>query len=410
MEFRDYQNEAVELALPHAGFALFLEQRTGKSPVAVRIAQRRQPKRLLITCPTVAFGVWRTELRDAGGIPGCVTRIVTHESLWGQRKRLKRWQPDGVIGDEIHRFKNPTKSKRSKALRLIGKYAQWRLGLSGTPIGQGIQDGWALFDFIAPEVFGLWSEFKARYLKYGGYMGKKIIGTKNVEEFREKIGALSYRKLLEDVQPVKTRKAKNVVKFDLVESRPAYDSMAEKFMTQLNSGQRVVAPRVITQVLKLHQLAGGFIIDEDRRAHHVGDEKLTQAGLILRRATGPMVFIVRFLPELRRLKALCEAMGASVTRISGGYAFTGFSTDVAIVQIQSGVAIDLSRAAELTVYSMDYSYFNFDQAMFRILAYSSVAVKYNFLLAKGTMDEDIYAAVSTKQSVAKYVIDKYRRK
>ena len=409
MEFRLYQLIAIEKALEFPGFALFMEQRTGKTSVAMEIAKRRQPKRLLITCPEIAFAVWRKELSDSGGVLGCVTRIITHDSLWRQRKRLKRWAPDGIIADETHRFKAHD-SRRSKALRLVAKYASWRLALTGTPIAQGIWDAWAQFDFMDPSIFGLWSEFQERYLTYGGYYGHKIVGTRNVKEFQQKFHSRTYRVLLENVQTTKTKISTRVVKFDLAESRPAYDSMEETFIAELNATKRVIAPRVITQVLKLHQLSGGFIIDEDRKAHHVGDEKLTQAGALILTLGEPVVVVVRFLPELRRLNALCLALGLTTTKISGSNKFVDFKTDVAIIQIQSGMSIDLARSAQLIFYSMNHSYLDFDQARFRVRSFDSKAVGYYFLLARNTIDEDIYNAVSNKQGLAKFIIDKYRRR
>ena len=43
-----HQELAVSKAMPHRGFALFMEQRTGKTKTALAIAEKRGVKRLLI--------------------------------------------------------------------------------------------------------------------------------------------------------------------------------------------------------------------------------------------------------------------------------------------------------------------------------------------------------------------------
>jgi len=51
----------------------------------------------------------------------------------------------------------------------------------------------------------------------------------------------------------------------------------------------------------------------------------------------------------------------------------------------------------------------FDQAKFRIRSFHGVRARYHFLIAQGTVDEDLYSVVSNKTSFAHHIIDKYRR-
>lgn len=443
LEERAYQDEAVELAVAalteHGGFALFMEQRTGKTPVACRVVKRIAPRRLLITGPEIAEGVWDAHIDQfhliSQQLPDDEIRFVTRDSLWSQRKKLKRWlagDPTSmVIADEGHDFKGKN-SKRSRALRILGRVTRYRLLLTGTPQESGLEDYWPQFDFVDSELLGEWSFFQARYFTMGGFRNKKIVGYKNQEEFRKLITSRSYRALLEDVQKVKTViDPPNIIRFDLVESRASYDAMELELISEVNQEvmaktmspdgtvtfrarrKRVVAPRAITQAMKLHQLSGGFILDSGGKVHRFGDEKLLHAGaLCLALGNVPQVYFVRFIPELKRLGALLTILGRKVTYISGKNKdyVSGSPFDVAVVQIDSGKSIDLAHAEEAIFYSWTYSYLTYDQARFRIRSYHGRRARYHYLVGRGTVDEQLLDVVLQKLSFAKLIINKYRRK
>lgn len=432
IELRPYQVEAKHAALAiltrpeGGGFCLFMEQRTGKTPTACALIQELNPTTLLIACPSIAVDVWEKHLLQYGLYEGREVKIVTFESSRSLRKWLKRWEPEMVIIDESHRIKSAKRrgSQQGRALRAIGRTSRWRLALTGTPLEGKIWDAWAQFDFIDPSIFGTWGEFKERYLVYGGFKGKQIVGTQNEEEFQAKFQSRFYRVLLEDVKEVKTDIAPpQLVRFDLVESRAAYDAMDKKFVVDLGPRyvkvlengrfvqrkKRIVAPRVITQVMKLHQLSGGFILDDGGTVHRFGDEKLAHTGALLKRLGNvPTVVFVRFIPELYRIATLVRAMGRTVSLLSGSHKFKEFTTDVIVVQIRSGISIDLSRAEEVIFHSWGHSFLDYDQAKFRIRSFTSARARYHYLIANGTVDEQLFEAVTRKMSVVSLFLDKAR--
>ena len=129
------------------------------------------------------------------------------------------------------------------------------------------------------------------------------------------------------------------------------------------------------------------------------------------RVQWPTVIVVLGIVELYRVAQLARALGLSVMLISGDHPYEGqFDTDVAVIQIRSGVSVDLARAKSCIFYSMSRSFLDFDQARFRIRKYGNSEVSYYYLLARGTIDEDIYLGMQTKQSVSTIVLDKYRVK
>lgn len=408
-EFRPYQKEAIRRALEHPGFAIFAEQRTGKTPIALAVVAARQPDRVLIACPSIAIETtWKTEIARSG-LSDIEFRIVTYESLWNHRKALRKWGPQFIIADESHRIKRHM-AKQSRGLRFVGRRCQWRLALSGTPIAQGIQDAWAQFNFVDPDLFGLWSSFKEHYLIYGGFRGRKIISHRNVEEFQTKLESLSYRVNLDDVTEVPTKITVRCLKFNLRESRPLYEDMERKFIAQLSEGKKIIAPVAVARAMKLHQITGGFLIDDQGKTHTFGTEKLERVGLLMLRLKKPLVIFVRFLCELERIEHLARRLSLSTTLVSGANKFEKFDTDIAIVQVHSGLSIDLSRAQSAIFFSMNYSHLDHDQARFRIRSFTSREVNYYYLIACDTIDEVIYATIESKASFASKVFQIYRRR
>lgn len=405
IKLRPYQEIGLAEAIKYNGFCLFMQQRTGKTPVAIEIARAFQPKSLMIVCPKIAIdAIWQPATK---GLPFACW-ISTYESLWTQRRHWKRIGPDMVIADESHRIKDHM-SKRSRALRSIATGARYRLALTGTPIEGGIEDAWAQFDFVDPQVFGAWKDFQARYLVYGGFKKHQIVAYQNTEEFIEKFHSRSFRVLLDDVTPekAKIRVVKKVFPLG-IETRAVYDQMLSDFIIELN-GSQISTDRIITQTMKLHQITGGSILDAQGKSHMVGVDKLTTLRDLIQRLNPPFVVFCRFLEELETIARMLRGMDYTVTRVSGQNKFTGFDTDAAVVQIASGVAVDLARARSAIFYSMDYSHLNHDQARFRIRAYDSDHVTYYYLIAEDTVDVVIYQTLKEKKELTTAICDVYRK-
>jgi Superfamily II DNA/RNA helicases, SNF2 family len=84
---------------------------------------------------------------------------------------------------------------------------------------------------------------------------------------------------------------------------------------------------------------------------------------------------------------------------------------VFLAQIQTaGLGITLHAADTAIFYSMDYSFANYDQARARIHRIGQRnACTYIHLVAQGTVDEKVLAALQAKKSVADEVVDNWQR-
>lgn len=95
-------------------------------------------------------------------------------------KRMREaGRPAMLVLDESHRIKDRT-TKQSKASRKLGRLAQYRRLLTGTPVVNGQQDLWAQVDYLDSAILGKWSAFATDHLILNTYFPSKVEGIKNV--------------------------------------------------------------------------------------------------------------------------------------------------------------------------------------------------------------------------------------
>lgn len=439
---RSYQREAVSKALQYDGFALFPEQRTGKCLISLAIADELKPDVIFIVCPKKALRVWSSEFRKHLKVDwDCYIRYVHYEASAhdrDDRKRYyrlaKKWQKQGrsimVICDEAHRIKKRG-TRQSRFVRTIGKRATYRLALTGTPIAQGHKDAWPIFDFIQPGVLGKWEEFENDFLEIEtkenrrtGATYKVILGPKNEKKFKRIFHRYSYRITLAEAQRSEGRKSTRIrfKKIPVIlkpETRRAYRELEKDLETEIR-GHTISTPLVLTLTMKLQQIAGGYVIQDQRipgqrkkkrTIHCVGEEKLKALRKLLKATLKGRKFIIccRFKHEIERIGYLLTDLDLTWKTISGRSEYNGkFDTDGIILQVQSGEAIDLAKANVYIYYSWNHSLINFEQARFRVQSFDTEQVNYFFLIAEDSVDEDMYESIVKKKDLATLVCDRYR--
>ena len=445
-ELRPYQREAVATALPYDGFALFPEQRTGKCLVSLAIVDERKPEVLIILCPKKALGTWDEQIEEhLDNDWGCEIYILTYQEpvknltlrkQW--YKETLNWQADGIsmmiIADEAHFIKKPG-TAQSRFVRALGKRAQWKLALTGTPADKGFEQYWAVFDFIGhgdvfPSTYG---SFKERYCIYeiherrDGREYPVLVGYRYDDEIMEKIHQYSYRITFNEARvamgkkPVKVRRKK--VYFDLQQTtRHIYQTLKDDLEIVIDELE-INVPLPVTLTQKLQQVCGGFLLHQERipgqrkRKRTVirlgKDEKLNKlmellSGFGQERA----VICCRFTHEIEAIAEEFDEFNWSYKIISGKHEWDmQFDVDYVILQVKSGLGFDLSEANTYVFYSWDHSHITFEQARMRIMNMEYTDwVKYFFLMARDTIEDEYYEAVARKKDFATLVLDRYRKK
>ncbi len=449
-----HQIEAARFALDQlargGGAALLMEMGTGKTLTSIGIVgvlwRQKQIRRLLIVAPLSILGVWEDEfckfaafdyslavLEGTGARKADTIRhmtgtalqvlVVNYESAWRLEKELAKWQPDMIVCDEGHKIKTHNIAA-SKALHRLAMKARYRLLLTGTVITNKPVDVFSQYKFADPKVYGSsFYLFRNRYFDMVGYGNYTPVMKKAMEaEFTERLHSIAYRatkaecldlpEFTDIVQRVELEPAASRIYRQLIK-----DSYAE-----LSEGS-VTVTNVLTRLLRLSQLTGGFVgNDDDATTEQVSSAKLDALSDLLDSAENDgykLVIIARFIPEIHAIERLLQKKGLRYAMIQGGVTdrpaqIEAFQNDpnvrVFIGQIATaGLGITLTAASTMVFYSLDYSMSNYEQTRARIHRVGQKhPCTYIHLVARGTVDEKVLAALQDKANLAKTLVDDYR--
>lgn len=113
----------------------------------------------------------RDELDKWGGLTCDIIGIETISSsdrtYLNLMKCLEYAKGDSVVVvDESLKIKNYD-AKRTKRIIELGKLAEYRLVLNGTPISRNLLDAWAQFEFLSPKILNMdFAEYKNTFCEY----------------------------------------------------------------------------------------------------------------------------------------------------------------------------------------------------------------------------------------------------
>jgi SNF2 family DNA or RNA helicase len=422
------------------GYALYFKQGVGKTAAAIGYLEARQPiSTVLVICPPVVIDTWLEEIEkfadferrvirldDFGALQGAEFRSLVRKSrgakntlivlagyqLVVRRKNwFKRLRWDVAIADESHMIKKHS-SKQSKVLYQIGKLTQYKLLLSGTPFDKGGLDVFAQYRFACPEVFGThWGKFTERYAKNIGYGYTKLVVKETKKaKLREKIHSRMMRVEIEDVEQMPELNH-SVKRFDLEpDVKKIYDELEAEAVAEFK-GKMAFAPVVLAKTTRLQQIAGGFFVDDRKQIHRISRAKTRKLKELLQQIGNEKVVIYcRFRPEIEAVAKLCTAMGLNPIQMHGGINrrkrmplrkqfVQDRSAKVFVSQIRvGGIGVNELRVARIGImYSTTHSWIDFDQAVTRLYRKGQTRnVIFYHLIARDTVDEDIYKTVKSK--------------
>lgn len=350
--------------------------------------------------------------------------VINYEGTWRLIDELLAWRPDMIISDEVQRVKSPS-ARQSKAVYKIAQVCKYRMGLTGTPVTQGPLDIWGEYRAIDPSIFGgsFWA-FKARYAITGGFNGKQVVGYRNLPELVEKAHRIAFRVTKAEALDLPEFTDQALYCELETNAMSLYRGMKQESVAELESGVVITATNVLSRLLRLSQLTGGFLGNGEGCVEHVSKAKIRLLEETLKdlvEAGKKVVVFCRFIPEIQAILNMLEHDGVGFAYITGsvkmedrGEEVKRFQTDpeckVFIAQIQTaGLGITLTAADTAIFYSLDYSFANYDQCRARIHRIGQKnACTYIHMVARGTVDEKIMEALKKKKDVADMIVDNWR--
>src|SRR5690606_9821935 len=192
-----------------------------------------------------------------------------------------------------------------------------------------------------------------------------------------------------------------------------YRELEAQAVARLSAESSISASNVLTELLRLQQVAGGWVTTDEGQTVQVGTEKLDALMDLLEdllsNAQRKVIVFCRFVPEIRAILAACVKAGIAAEGLYGATRDRGelvrrFQEEadprVMVIQIQTGgLGITLHRADTAIFYSTGWSLADYEQAKARIQRAGQTAekVQYFHLLARGTVDERIMQALAEKR-------------
>ena len=450
----EHQRRAAAFALDRlsrgGGAALLMEMGTGKTLTSIGIVgqlwKERRIARLLIVAPLSILGVWRDEFDKFAGYDYCLSvlegtaarkadtirhmagkslqvLVINYESAWRMEKELAGWRPDMIVCDEGHKIKTHNIAA-SKAMHRLAVKAKYRLLLTGTVITNKPIDVFSQYKFCDPAIYGnSFYQFRNRYFDMVGFGGYTPVMKRSMEgEFTERLHSIAFRatkaecldlpEFTDIVQRIDLEPQAMRIYRQLV--RDSYAELAEGSVTVTN---------VLSQLLRLSQLTGGYVGNDDAGGvTQVSTAKLDALADLVDGAVADgrkIVVIARFVPEIHAIGKMLEKKKIRYAQISGEIRdrdeqIAAFQNDpdvpVFIGQIATaGLGITLTAASLMVFYSLDYSMSNYEQTRARIHRVGQKnECTYIHLVARGTVDEKVLKALHDKANLAKSLVDDYR--
>ena len=348
----EHQIKAFDFAIKQfkksQGTALLLEMGCGKSLISVAVAgalyKAQKLKKLLIVCPLSICSVWEEEfskfadfdyelnilkgtsdkkaqiLNSMDNIPLQVA-VINYESVWRIEHDVKLWHPEMIICDESHKIKTHNISA-SKSLHRLGEIAKYKLILTGTVITNKAIDIFSQYKFLDPSIFGKsFYTFRNHYFEMCGYGNHTPVLKESMkEELKNKIHSIAF--VVKKSDCLDLPEITEIVRKIELEPRAmnTYKKLVQDSFIELKNSE-VTATNILTKILRLSQLTGGFLSDDEHTVIHQISKAKLQAfedimdGVI--ESGKKLVVMARFIPEIEAIKKLLIKKKINFSIITG---------------------------------------------------------------------------------------------
>ncbi len=185
-----------------------------------------------------------------------------------------------VIADEIHRMKNAN-SKQGIALQQMN--VPYKIGLSGTPLTNRVEDLWNIMAWLGKCRQNYWS-FRNEYCIMGGFKEREVIGYKNLENLSKDINSIMLRRRKDEVLDLPNK----LYHKEYVELKPEtmhlYEEVESGIVEKLqNTGavKTITLRNALTSMLRLRQITEGIEAIEGKINYMKDNPKLERIKQLL---------------------------------------------------------------------------------------------------------------------------------
>lgn len=288
------------------GYALFMEQGTGKTPVVIaqvcNDARRLTEDRMycaIVVCPKSVRLNWQNEFKKFSTIDGRVTVlrgteiyrtkqfitaftpqkeqqytvvVLSYETMVRSWHILRMIEWDLAVLDESHSIKSPITKRYRYALKLRDT-AKKRMILTGTPITNHVLDLYAQFEFLGKgwSGFSSWKNFRSFYgvFEDAGAGYKRLTSVKNMPLMQARLARVAFLIRKEEALPDLPEKVYDVSEVEMTtEQADLYEQLRKNLMIEIKEvlasggtmNKALIIRNVLTKLLRLAQITSGHIV------------------------------------------------------------------------------------------------------------------------------------------------------
>lgn len=467
-----HQRETFERTKDEAAHALFLEQGTGKTKILIDTAghlwHEGKIDGVVVVAPDGVHRNWIVEELPKHMAPELLERCVMH-CFQTSKKATKTHQRDvqrviaapadrlGIMAmsvdsvmtkegkaalwamlrdrrclyivDESSRIKNPG-AKRTKRIVSSGVYAPYRRIANGTPVPNSPFDVYSQIKFLDEDywkragistfagfktTFGVWVQRETK----GGRTYPELSEFIHLDRMKQLVDRISTRVTKEDVLDLPP-KIYSKSRFELTAGqRRVYNEIRDEFMTLLQSGELLTASLAIVRLLRLQQVACGYLPADDDQGPLVPVDRinprldlldeivadLPHKAIIWARFKQDIVNICERLAKAGRIAVRYDGSTSDEDRAEALERFQRGDAEFFVANpAAAGTGLTLTAAKTVIYYSNDFNLMNRLQSEDRAHRIGQdQSVHYIDIIADDTVDWRIVGALRSKQDIANMI-------
>lgn len=435
----DYQRHTTQFIIDHPEAAIFLGMGMGKTISTLTAIEELKHdyfdvNKVLVIAPVrVARDTWPAEIQKwdhladltvspitgtaqertaAAGRPADIYTIGRENIPWLVKHHGNHWPYDMVVIDELSSFKNP-QAKRFKALKKIRPKISRIVGLTGTPAPNSLLDIWAPFRLIdnGQRLGKFITHYRDQYFLPDKRSGQVIYSWKirpgadqaiydNIADITVSMRTTDYLTL-----PEVTRQHIEVTLAP--KEQKMIDTLKRDLVVDLG-GDTIDAENAATLSLKLQQLAGGAIYNEDKTGVvEVHDQKLRALAELVDQADGNTMLVCYWFKH-ERDRILNTIPGARVLDTAEDFEdWNAGNIPVGLIHPASaGHGLNLQAGGHIMVwFTTPWSLELYEQANARLNRQGQTEpVSIIHIDTANSIDQDVHAALARKDTTQSALI------
>lgn len=439
----DYQQYAIDFIKNNEVAAVLLDMGLGKTSITLSavndlIFDSFEVSKVLVIAPLrVARDTWPAEikkwdhlkhLRYSVAVGSESERlaalrkeadiyIINRENVdWLVNKSKVPFNFDMVVIDELSSFKSH-QSKRFKSLLKVRPFIKRIVGLTGTPSSNGLMDLWAQFRILdmGKRLGRYITHYRSAYFLPDKRSADRIFTYKpadgaeqmiydRISDITISMKSADYLKLPECI-------INEVPVFMDTKEKAIYETFKEDMVAKIKD-EEIDAANAAVLSGKLLQMANGCIYDEDKKAIKIHDRKLDALEDLIESANGkPLLVAYWFQHDLARIKERFPVREIKTSKDIEDWN-KGKIPLAVIHPASAGHGLNLQTGGSTLVwFGLTWSLELYQQCNARLHRQGQTdTVVIHHIIAKGTIDEDVMAALQRKEKIQNALINAVKAK